>query len=257
MVDSFAALLPAVIDIAERAGRAILAVYDRDFKTTTKSDGSHLTEADLNSEAVILPALASLTPDIPTISEERVAAGHIPELAGAICWYVDPLDGTREFVSRNDEFCVSIGLIRSGAPVLGVLHGPALGVTYAAAGAGTAVRRQGTETAVAIAARAPSVDGLVAMVSRSHRKKSEATVSHSKIPVSEQRPMGSALKFGLIADGNADIYPRLGPTCEWDTAGGHAILEAAGGRIETLDGEPLEYGKPNFLNPGFIAFGRP
>ena len=256
MAEAFTALLPAVVDIAERAGRAILAVYGRDFSAAQKADGTPVTDADHDAEAIILPALAELTPNIPVVSEECAAAGRTPAFTGDTFWLVDPLDGTREFVKRNDEFCVCIGLIEATAPVLGVLHGPALGVTYAAAGPGTARRRRGKRAAEPIAARAAPCAGLAALISRSHRRGAPVEEFLARFAVAERHAMGSALKFGLIAAGEADIYPRLGPTCEWDTAAGHAVLQAAGGTVETIDGGPFTYGKPGFLNPGFVARGR-
>lgn len=256
MAGSFADLLPAVMDIAERAGQAALAIYRTDFTTAKKADGTLVTQADRDAETIILTALAELTPDIPVISEECAAAGKLPEIAGDSFWLVDPIDGTREFVNRNDEFSINIGLVSNTAPVLGVLHGPALRVTYAAAGPGSAVRRRGCGSAQAITARATPAEGLVAMVSRSHRRRSRVEDFLAPFTIAERRPMGSALKLGLIAAGEADIYPRVGPTSEWDTAAGHAILDAAGGCLVTLDGEPFTYGKPDFLNPGFVAYGR-
>ncbi len=252
----FAELLPAVVEIAERAGQAALAIYRTDFATTRKADGSLVTQADHDAEDVILAALAELTPDIPVISEECAAAGTLPAITGDTFWLVDPIDGTREFVNRNDEFCVNIGLVSATAPVLGVLHGPALNVTYAAAGPGSAVRHRAGRPAEAISARPAPAAGLVSMVSRSHRRRSGVEDFLAQFTIAERKPMGSALKLGVIAEGEADIYPRFGPTSEWDTAAGHAILEAAGGRLATLDGGRLIYRKPDFLNPGFVAYGQ-
>ncbi len=256
MTSPFAELLPAVVDIAERAGQAVLAIYRSDFTTAEKADGTLVTQADRDAESVILAALAELTPGIPVISEECAAAGKLPEITGEDFWLVDPVDGTREFVNRNDEFCVNIGLVSNAAPVLGVLHGPALYVTYAAAGPGSDTRPRRGRPAQASTPRPTPAEGLVAMISRSHRRKSRVEDFLSQFTIAKRRPMGSALKLGLIAAGNADIYPRFGPTSEWDTAAGHAILDAAGGRLVTLDGDPLIYGKPDFLNPGFVAYGR-
>lgn len=249
-------LLPAVIDIAERAGKAALAIYKSDFITATKADGTLVTLADRESEAIILAALEELSPDIPIISEESAATGNLPEVKSNNFWLVDPVDGTLDFVNRNDEFCVNIGLIIDGTPVLGVLHGPALDVTYAAAGQGSATRRRGNGPAEVIAARAPPAEGLVAMLSRSHHRRPKTDDYLTQFTITERRPMGSALKLGLIAAGDADIYLRCGPTSEWDTAAGHAILDAAGGCLMTLKGKPFIYGKQNFRNPGFVAHGR-
>jgi 3'(2'), 5'-bisphosphate nucleotidase len=170
-------------------------------------------------------------------------------------WAIDPLDGTREFVARNGEFSVLIALVEEGRPVLGVVHGPAVGLTYAACGPGTATRRRGSGAAELIHARAPE-DGLVVIHSRSHANSRRLAEFLQDYPVRARKSCGSALKFGVIAAGEADLYPRFGTTMEWDTAAGQAILEAAGGRVETLAGTPLTYGKPGFKNDGFLAWGR-
>ena len=257
MADDRLSLLPSIVDIARRAGRAIAEVYEGRVEVATKSDGTLVTAADHRSEAIIVPALRALTPDIPIVAEESVAAGHVPDIGGGVFWLVDPLDGTREFVNRNDEFCVCIGLIQAGAPVLGVLHGPALGLTYAASGAGTATLQRGEAPPQPITARVAPDDGLTVMVSRSHRDQERTSGFLSSYRVAGSRPMGSALKFGLLAAGEADVYPRLGQTCEWDTAAGHAIVRAAGGDVTMLDGAPFVYGKqPKFLNSDFVAWGR-
>jgi 3'(2'), 5'-bisphosphate nucleotidase len=169
---------------------------------------------------------------------------------------VDPLDGTREFVAKNDEFAVCIGLVEDGRPVLGVLHGPAVGLTYAAYGPGTATCQRRGGAIEPIRARLPSPDGLVVVHSRSHENSRRVGEFLETFRVLERRKCGSALKFGLIAAGEADLYPRFGTTMEWDTAAGQAILEAAGGRVEDLTGAPLAYGKPGLKNDGFIAWGR-
>ena len=251
------ALLDAVAAIARDAGRAILEVYRGEHATETKLDGTPVTAADHAAEAVILPRLAALTPDVPVISEERVAAGEPPDLGDGRFWLVDPLDGTREFVKRNDEFCVSIGLIEAGQPVLGVLYGPVDEVLYGAAD-GDAIRAVGAGAPAPIACRRPPADGLDLLVSRSHRRGEKVArfVAEAGITVRQHLPQGSALKFGRLAAGEADLYARLGPTSEWDTAAGHAIVLAAGGQLETLDGGPLVYGKADMLNPGFLAWGR-
>ena len=257
MEDERLSLLPAVVDIAQRAGRAVAEIYEGRVEVATKADGTLVTAADHESEAIIVPALRALTPDIPIVAEEAVAAGAVPDIGGGVFWLVDPLDGTREFVKRNDEFCVCIGLIEVGAPVLGVLHGPALGLTYAAAGPGTATLQRGDTAAHPIAARDAPAAGLAVIVSRSHRDQERTSGFLSSYRVAGSRPMGSALKFGLLATGEADIYPRLGPTCEWDTAAGHAIVRATGGDVTMLDGAHFVYGKqPKFLNSDFVAWGR-
>ena len=262
MSRDYSHLLPGVSDIARRAGAAIMAVYRTDFDSERKDDGSPLTLADTASEAVILPALAALTPDIPIVSEESAETNASPAHIGSRFWLVDPLDGTREFLKRNDEFCVAIGLIDDGVPVFGVLHGPVLDVTYAGAGAGTATRAYGDGSPQPISCRVPPADGLAVLTSRSHRVDADLEAFLADYAVRERMPQGSALKFGRLAAGEADLYPRLGPTMEWDTAGGHAIVLAAGGSVLSLDKNfhidgPLQYTKPHYLNGSFLVTGKP
>ena len=248
-----------MLEIAWRAalaaGDAILWVYSTAFDVQQKSDKTPVTEADRASERIICAMLTEALPDIPVASEELVEAEGLPPCAARF-WAVDPLDGTREFIAKNGEFAVSIGLVEDGIPILGIVHGPAVGITYAACGPGTATRRRRGGTPEPIQARAPSADGLVVIHSRSHensRRLAEFLVGY---PVRDRRKCGSALKFGVLAAGEADLYPRFGTTMEWDTAAGQAILEAAGGRVETLAGDPLTYGKPGLKNEGFLAWGR-
>lgn len=248
-----ARLLPEVALAARQAGVAIREHYEGDFAVKRKTDGSPVTAADHASEAVMLEALLRLTPDIPVVSEEEVEAGRFPDTSGGRFWLVDPLDGTKEFVKRNGEFAVVVGLVIDFKPVAGVIYAPVLDVLYAG-GTGQAWReREGRSER--LSARVASSDGLVVAISRSHiSEKFESYLA--TLPLKGRVLCGSALKFGLLAAGEADIYPRFGQTMEWDTAAGHAILEAAGGRVETKDGGPLLYGKPGFLNHGFIARGR-
>ena len=247
--------LAAAIRIAAlEASAAILEIYASDFAVEAKADASPVTAADDAAERIILAHLARLTPDIPVIAEEQVAAGIVPDVSGGRFWLVDPLDGTREFVSRNGEFTVNIALVRDGRPALGVVVAPARGLVYVGAGPGRATRQQGSGPAEPIAVRGPAADGLVVLVSRSHRSP-ETEDWLRDVPVKRRIDAGSSLKFGLLAAGEADLYPRLGRTMEWDTAAGQAVLEAAGGRVETLDGRPLRYGKPGFENPHFVARG--
>jgi 3'(2'), 5'-bisphosphate nucleotidase len=248
-----------LLDTARRAafaaGEAIMRVYAQDFDIREKTDKTPVTEADLAAERVIVALLEEAFPDIPVISEERVEAEGLPPSAPRF-WAVDPLDGTREFIARNGEFAVCIGLVEEGRPVLGVVHGPGTGLTYAACGPGTATRRRNGGNPEPIAARAPAADGLVVVHSRSHENSRRLAEYLADYPVKERVKCGSALKFGVLASGDADLYPRFGTTMEWDTAAGQAILEAAGGRVETRDGAPLRYGKPGLKNDGFIAWGR-
>ena len=252
----FAKLLPAVRTIAREAGQVILRYYTDTVTAHVKSDGSPVTAADHAAEAVILPALHHLTPDIPVISEEQHAAGKSPPGDHGTYWLVDPLDGTRSFVEHTGEFTVNIGLVKDGVPVLGVMYLPVDGDLYAAAGPGTAVHCVQGRGDVPISARMVPPDGLVVLSSRRHGDRERLDRFLEGKLVKEHRHSSSALKFCLIARGEVDIYPRFGPTCEWDTAAGHAILLAAGGSIETPDGKPLGYGKPDFLNGEFIAYGR-
>ncbi len=251
-----AALIPAVRDLAYAAGEAILDIYGTDFDSTRKDDGSPLTLADTASESVIVPGLRALTPEIPVISEEEHANGESPTDIGDRFWLVDPLDGTREFLKRNDEFTVNIGLVDAGVPRVGILYAPALDLMYAGAtGEGaTLIEERGDERA--IACRAIPDEGMDVLVSRSHAVNDRLEEYLADMDVRNRVPQGSALKFGRLAAGEADIYPRFGPTCEWDTGAGHAIVLAAGGSLETFDGTPLAYSKPKYLNPGFVAFGR-
>jgi len=247
-------LVGAVAAIAEDAGRGIMAVYQGAFSVRQKADASPVTEADEAAERLIVERLRCLTPEIAVIGEEMVAQGRAPERLGQAFWLVDPLDGTKEFISRNGEFTVNIALIKDGQPVLGVVNLPVRGLSYAAAGPGRAWRQKNGGPAKPIACRPLPADGAVVVASRSHMTAAtEAWLNTVKVASFAQA--GSSLKFCLLAAGEADLYPRLGRTMEWDTAAGHAVLAAAGGSVETLDGQPLIYGKPGFENPHFIARG--
>ena len=249
-------LLAEVRGIAKRAGAEILKYYARDVSVEVKADASPVTAADRAAEDLILEALASITPDIPTVSEEAVAAGHVPDISGDRFWLVDPLDGTKEFLKRNDEFTVNIALIEARRAVLGVVHVPALRTLYAGAGAGTATLEIEGEPARAIVACVPPEDGLTILVSRSHANKPALAAYLDDIPVKDRLTAGSSVKFCVLAEGRADLYPRFGTTMEWDIAAGHAVLAAAGGSVRDLDGAELTYGKPGLKNPHFIARGR-
>ena len=249
------ALLDTAIRAALAAGEAIMRIYVQDFGFREKTDRTPVTAADLAAERIIVAMLEAAFPDIPILAEERCAAEGLPPPALRF-WAVDPLDGTREFIARNGEFAVSIGLVEAGRPVLGVVHGPATRLTYAASGPGTATRQRDGGDPEPISARAPADDGLVVVHSRSHENSRRLAEFLTDYPVKERVKCGSALKFGVLAAGEADLYPRLGTTMEWDTAAGQAILEAAGGRVETCAGTALAYGKPGFANDGFIAWGR-
>lgn len=246
------ALADAFCTIAERAGREILRVYDGEFEVRSKADASPVTDADERAERLILEALSEVAPEIPVVAEENVAAGNIPDIGDGPFLLVDPLDGTKEFVSRNGEFTVNIALVEDGRPTLGVVHLPVLGETYWTNGDGEAWRERGGERA-RIHCRAPE-DGLVAVASRSHGNP-ETDEYLARFPIKERISAGSSLKLCRIAEGAADIYPRIARTMEWDIAAGHAVLAAAGGRVMTLDDVTLAYGKPGFDNPPFVARG--
>ncbi|MEX0582334.1 MAG: 3'(2'),5'-bisphosphate nucleotidase CysQ [Sneathiella sp.] len=250
------ALTKAITKIAREAGDKILTIYQQDFDVKTKSDASPVTEADVEAEKVILAGLQVLTPDIPVLAEESEAAGKVPDLSGGVFWLVDPLDGTKEFIHKRGEFTVNIALVEQGRPTMGVIHIPAKNITYFAEGPGRVWRQDADEPSVAIATRDTPTDGVTVVASRSHRT-TETDDYISQFKVKELISAGSSLKLCLVAEGKADLYPRFGRTMEWDTGAGQAILEAAGGIVETVDGTPLIYGKDGHDNPYFIAKGRP
>lgn len=251
-----AALLDALVAIARAAGAEVMAVYGTTFEVRGKDDRSPVTDADLRAEALITPALERLAPGLPVVAEEAAAAGRVPRVEASF-WLVDPLDGTREFVSRNGEFTVNIAAITGGEPVAGVVFAPAQQRLFAGGrGLGAFVEEQGTRRV--IRTRRPPETGLTLWSSRSHGSAARLRdfIASQRWPVVENRHAGSSLKFGLLAAGEGDVYPRLSRTMEWDTAAGHAVLSAAGGAVIGLDGKPLSYGKPGFENPGFVAWGR-
>jgi 3'(2'), 5'-bisphosphate nucleotidase len=248
-----AALLAAVKPIAEEAAAATMDFYGT-TEAAAKADGSPVTAADQAAEDIILPRLRALTPDIPVVSEEEASKGLSPDVTGSRFWLVDPLDGTKEFISGNGEFTVNIALIEHGVPVLGVVVIPARRETFAGAGVGSATLTDAAGTR-AIAVRTCPDAGLTVVGSRSHGDASAMDAFLAGRVVAEFKPAGSSLKLCLIAKGEADLYPRLGTTMEWDIAAGHAVLLAAGGRVETVDGKPFTYGKAEYRNPHFAAYG--
>jgi 3'(2'), 5'-bisphosphate nucleotidase len=248
-------LLPDVMALAEQASLEILRVYGKAFEVRDKADASPVTDADEASEAVILAGLKTLTPGIPAFAEETVSREHITaDNLPDSYWLVDPLDGTREFVDRNGEFAICIGLVKNRRPIFGVLCAPVQNTIWAAAGPGTAIVRRDRQS-TPIRARKTPASGAIAIQSRSHGDRAAVEALCSERGLAEIRIHGSAIKLGLVAEGKADLYPRFGKTMEWDTCAGHAILEAAGGHLETIGGSPLLYGKPGFRNPDFIARG--
>ena len=254
-------LMEALVGLVQQAGALVLQVYERDFSVLAKTDASPVTEADWRAEALITPALQVLLPGVPVLAEEAAAAGLAPAAAGLgeRFWLVDPLDGTREFVQRNGEFTVNVALIEQGRPVLGVVLAPALGQLYAGATGLGAFTQFGSDagTRRAIECRRPPAEGLTVLASRSHGDQAALNAFLADQSVARIRQAGSSLKLCLLAAGEADLYPRFGRTMEWDIAAGQAVLEAAGGRVEDLQGQPLRYGKPGFENPDFLAWGRP
>src|SRR5688572_7614384 len=254
-------LLQSLIYTAQRAGGAIMAVYAQGFTVREKADASPVTIADEAAEKIILADLAVISPGVPVVAEEAVAAGKVPVIADRF-FLVDPLDGTREFVSHRDEFTVNVALVEDGESVLGVVFAPARRELYwGDVRAGKAghidADPDGTMPSMGtpILARTPPARGITAVASRSHRTP-ETDAYLANYPVAEFRSIGSSLKFCLVAAGDADLYPRIGTTMEWDTAAGHAVLSAAGGRVTGLAGEPFRYGKPGFRNGNFVARGR-
>lgn len=248
-------LLAQIERIVVEAGAEIMKIYASAFDVAQKRDASPVTLADGRAEAIILRRLAEATPDIPVISEEHADANGLPDTAEDRFWLVDPLDGTKEFIARNGEFTVNVALIEHGRPVLGAVGIPAKGLVYAACGPGTARVGDGLGRFRAIAARPCPLEGAIVTCSRSHADTEKLDAWLAERRVAGQIIAGSALKFCLIAEGTADLYPRFGPTMEWDTAAGQAVLEAAGGCVTNLDGTPFRYGKLGFLNPGFVAAG--
>ncbi len=246
-------LLDGLLPVVRAAGAAIMEIYATDFAVRGKDDASPVTEADERAEALILPELARLTPDIPVVSEEEASAGRIPAVAERF-WLVDPLDGTKEFISRNGEFTVNIALVEHGAPVLGVVYAPALDRLFAGA-AGLGAFAEDKAARRDIACRTPPEEGLTVVASRSHGDADALAAFLAGRKVASQTNAGSSLKLCLVAAGEADVYPRLGRTMEWDIAAGDAVLRAAGGTVNTLDGRALQYGKADFANPHFAAWG--
>ncbi len=249
-------LLDAAVAATRAAGAAILEVYAQDFGVTHKSDTSPVTEADQRAEHIIHAALVAAAPEIPVIAEEAVAAHGLPDPVPPRFWLVDPLDGTKEFINRNGEFTVNIALIDNGRPVLGVVGVPALDLLYTGAGPGTATRQRGNGPVEPISARTIPAEGAIVVHSRSHSDDAKLAPFLAKLTTPQGKPSGSSVKFCLIAEGEADYYPRFGTTMEWDTGAAQAVLEAAGGVVESVDGGPLRYAKADFRNPHFIARGR-
>jgi 3'(2'), 5'-bisphosphate nucleotidase len=248
-------LRQACTSLAESAAREIMRIYAGDLGERTKADKSPVTDADQAAELIIAAGLRALTPGVPVVAEEEMAAGEVPKLDGGPFWLVDPLDGTKEFIKRNGEFTVNIALVEKGRPTLGIVLAPATETLWRGAAGLGADKREGDGAFTPITTRTPPSQGLTACASRSHAIYSDLDIwfRNNGLTVADRIQAGSSLKFCLIAEGKADIYPRFGPTNEWDTAAGQGVLEAAGGEVVTTDDRPLLYGKPRFSNPHFIA----
>lgn len=255
-------LLDQIIDISKQAGDAILDVYDRgdDFEQSTKSDNSPVTEADLAAHHILFPALSKIDPNVPVLSEESSLPDYAERSTWSEYWIIDPLDGTKEFIKRNGEFTVNVALIQNGVPVLGVVYVPVLGITYAGASELGAYRME-EDSISPISVRSANLERVDVVASRSHG--SEAVENclaklATKFATVERQSMGSSLKLCLVAEGKADLYPRLALTSEWDTAAAQAVVEAAGGIVVDEDLNILRYNtKADILNPFFYVIGDP
>jgi len=250
LIPDYEKVVDDLAEAAREAGEAILAVVKRGFDVEAKRDSSPVTEADRAAELVILAALAQAAPGVPVIAEEEVAAGRIP--AHGDCYFlVDPLDGTKEFVRGGDDYTVNIGLIENGAPKLGVVFAPATGRLHGGCvGAGAWVDEGRGRRPISTRARGENV---TAVASKSHLNQATIDYLEAAVGTCGYVSIGSSLKFCIVAEGEADIYPRAAPTSEWDTAAGHAVLLAAGGIVDGPDGSALQYGKPAFINRAFVA----
>jgi 3'(2'), 5'-bisphosphate nucleotidase len=259
-------LAEGLLGVALAAGRVQMLHRRAGLSPESKADSSPVTAADRESEAIILAGLARLAPGIATIAEESVTEGRIPSI-GETFFLVDPLDGTKGYVKGRDDFTINIALVENRRPVFGLLYAPALADFYVTLGPSEAVTarlspdasvsRLSECTLAPLRTRAPDPSALAALTSQSHLNTATARFL-AGYSIVDKRAVSSSLKFGLIAKGEADLYPRVGPTSEWDTAAGHAVLAAAGGTVTTLDGKPLLYGNTQnrFINPDFVAWGR-
>ncbi len=250
MTSEYGRLVDQLADAAREAGAAILDIVRRGFEIERKGDRSPVTEADRAAELVILAALARAAPGVPVIAEEEVAAGKIP-LHGDTFFLVDPLDGTKEFIRGGDDYTVNIGLIEGGSPRVGVVFAPATGRLHAGCvGEGAWLDEGVGRAAIRTRQRGTKV---MAVASKSHLNQATIDYLEAAVGTCDYVSVGSSLKFCIVAEGRADIYPRAAPTCEWDTAAGHAVLLAAGGAVDGPDGCALAYDKPAFLNRAFVA----
>lgn len=250
MIRDYGGLVDQLAEAAREAGDAILEIVRRGFEVEAKQDRSPVTEADRAAELVILAALARAAPGVPVIAEEEVAAGRIPTHDDTY-FLVDPLDGTKEFVRGGDDYTVNIGLIEQGVPRLGVVFAPATGVLHGGSvGEGAWVHDGSGRRPIRTRERGEQI---TAVASKSHLNQATIDYLEAAVGTCGYVSVGSSLKFCIVAEGGADIYPRASPTSEWDTAAGHAVLLAAGGIVDGPDGGPLRYGKRAFLNRAFVA----
>lgn len=253
--ESLADLLDGVESMSRQAGLAILEIYSQaDGEVTYKDDKSPLTAADLASHEVLVQALEELAPEIPVLSEEGASMAFEERRGWTRFWLVDPLDGTKEFIKRNGEFTVNVALVEHGVPILGVVHCPTLERTYLGARGEGAWLREGDGERRAIRASGSGAEELVIVASRSHAGP-ELQAFLAELPRHRLTSMGSSLKLCLVAGGDADFYPRLAPTMEWDTGAAHAVVLEAGGRVVDREGQDLCYNKENLLNPHFMVLG--
>ena len=252
----------SVVNLAKKAGQEVLAIYEKDFAVSNKDDASPLTEADLASHRCIVKGLAELTPDIPVLSEESAADETIDRLNWSRYWLIDPLDGTKEFINKNGEFTVNIALIEKHEPVFGVVHAPALNITWWGLMGGQGAFKQNSQeepVPIQVRPRPHNHQDWKVVGSRSHQS-DEFKAFMLQYPDAQLISMGSSIKLCLVAEGSADIYPRLGLTSEWDTAAAHAVVEAAGGQVlQYPDMQPLRYNTraETLLNPYFLVCAKP
>jgi 3'(2'), 5'-bisphosphate nucleotidase len=254
MMESLPRLNDEARALAQLAGKRIMPFYKNGATITWKADASPLTSADSASHDFLMESLGSLTPHIPVISEESIDAINGSLHAGRSFWLVDPLDGTKEFLKGTDEFTVNLALIEAGRPVLGVVHAPALGLTYYGLRGSGSWRKAGEEPSSRISTRRANSLELAVVASKDHAGPLVG-VMLGRLTRPQLQSMGSSFKFCLVAEGKADLYLRDLPTMEWDTAAAQCIVEAAGGGVYSLDGQPLRYGKPGLKNPAIMTIG--
>ena len=249
----YSSILPDVIKIADEASEKVLHIYQSDFKVGYKEDRSPITAADIASHDIIVKGLRNISRDIPILSEEGAEIAWEERKKWRRFWLIDPIDGTKDFTQRTGEFTVNIAMIEDGEPVMGVVTAPALKEAFWGIKGEGAHMRDRTGRVHRIRVAEPK-DTLRVVASKNHLN-DETRAFIATLGAHETVQAGSSLKFCRIAEGHADIYPRMGPTSEWDTAAAHAVLLAAGGKVKTPEGQPLVYGKENILNPNFIAAG--